>query len=268
MNTNRGKANTDHYSWVCTWRTQRWKSSTPLSAALLEILQNSPSLRLDLSNCQVYNLPSEKFLESIPAQKLGSLELAISHGEVSNKLRRFLVSATNLQTLRIATDATFTSAFNFGTRGGKLPAVKALYLEKHNWRLYGTDYTQVWDFSKLQHLTMDEVSLPDFLHCVAGMQFPQLRTLVVRDHSTRPSTIVTICGALRTFISTTVFLQELEIFYQSSSLFHRIPGSGDSGGDSKGDKRRVILRPLGRFHAIRGVDGVANILDALLAAGL
>ena len=80
--------------------------------------------------------------------------------------------------------------------------------------------------------------------------------------------MVTIRGALRTFISTIVLLQELEIFYQSSSLFHHIPENDNMDGGHKGEKQRIILKPLSRFYAIRGVDGVASILDALLAAAL
>lgn len=249
----------DGHSWICLWHPKQVARIKPFPDALQSVLRQFPHLCLRIENFSLPMTEPEKVLEAVPTQNLVSLELSVEKYEISRAVRDFLVSAKNLKTLRLAPHGNGTSrfGFHFGSAGDVLPPIKDLYLESYCWLLYHFNSPRVWRFPDLEYLTMDDASLIDFLMAVADMPFRYLRKIVLRDTKSSPEKVPHILSGLHTLVSSATHLQELDVLYRSKSLFYS-PKEKDRG---------TSLVPFTRLHVLRGVDGVSNILDAILAAG-
>ena len=230
--------------------------------ALQTLFRKSPDLQLSITN---FTLPCREpmaryYLESIPASNLVSLEVAIGDREISRTLRDFLVSAKNLETLRMLPHEESTAGFRFGTEGDPLPSIKDLYLQQYDRTFHTRPSTinQIWRLSELEHLTLDDISLPDFMEAVEGIPFPHLRTLKMRDFCTNPDRKMDFLTPLYQFVLTASHLVELDVSYRNTSLFT----------DKKTKSHGSILEPLARLHAFRGSKGSEDIADAISAATL
>lgn len=228
----------------------------PFPVTLRNVLHQLPNISLRIENFSLPLTEPEKILEAVPTHNLVSLELATDDYEISRPIRDFVVSAKNLETLRL-TDRYGAGRYGirFGSDGDKLPPIKDLYLEGYVWRSW-RDSPKVWCFSDLKYITMDDVSLVDFLGAVADIPFPHLRRLVLRDPSSSPDRVPHILSGLYTLVLSATHLKELDVWYRSKSHFY----------GPKARTHGTTLEPLTRLHVLRGPEGISNILEAILAA--
>ncbi|KAI1417176.1 hypothetical protein F5Y13DRAFT_152174 [Hypoxylon sp. FL1857] len=126
----------------------------------------------------------DTYLRAIPASNLVSLKMASPTSPLTThpeSLKRLLLEARLINTLHYS-DRGQGTQFLF-KENERLPAFEELSLRSYDWNHSVDEVRNHWDFSRLQHLTLLDVPMSQFLSSVPFEELHQLHTLYFEDLS-------------------------------------------------------------------------------------
>lgn len=179
---------------------------------------------------------------------------------VHPNIKAFFAAATNLESLKLSSNG----AWRFYTEGNRLPAVKELKLREYEFDLPVSSVSQIWDFSKLESLSLIYSTIWDrrggggfleiFFRCVKPHQLPLLRKFVCTNDvgrnvgEQRRSTEL-----LGHFLQPLIHLEDLRIIGIGSDILPYISGYVH--------KLKVLKMPISQ-NAYIDIHHIANVLGS------
>ncbi|KAI1141024.1 hypothetical protein F5Y05DRAFT_296509 [Hypoxylon sp. FL0543] len=153
---------------------------------------SSHQIKINQVRLHVADLPLKDFdrgsldtyLRAMPSSNLVSLKMTSPTPPLTTQpepLKQLLIEAQGIRTLYYS-DRGQGTRFSF-KENERLPAFEELSLRSYDWNHNVHEVRKHWDFSRLQHLTLLDVPMFQFLSSVPFETLHQLRTLHVEDFS-------------------------------------------------------------------------------------